>query len=113
MAATLSSRDADTGFAAQTTTLARQPANVDDLAMYNATGEAESWTTRTTANARTIALAVRDSLLKRWNDTTAWHTMRAPKRVRASRMHGSAADSIPPAGVLLQSRVSRTLSPSL
>ncbi|KAK1922468.1 carbohydrate phosphorylase-domain-containing protein [Papiliotrema laurentii] len=47
-----------------TTSLARQAANVDDLAAYQAT-----------------ALSVRDQLLKRWNETAGYHTARAPKRV--------------------------------
>jgi starch phosphorylase len=47
-----------------TTTLARQAANLDELAAYQAT-----------------ALSVRDQLLKRWNETTTYHTRSAPKRV--------------------------------
>ncbi|KAL7421344.1 Non-essential glycogen phosphorylase [Cryptotrichosporon argae] len=47
-----------------TNTLARQAINVDELAAYQAT-----------------ALSVRDQLIKRWNETTAYHTARAPKRV--------------------------------
>ncbi|ORX39038.1 carbohydrate phosphorylase-domain-containing protein [Kockovaella imperatae] len=47
-----------------TTTLARQAINVDTLAAYQAT-----------------ALSVRDQLLKRWNETTGYHTARAPKRI--------------------------------
>lgn len=47
-----------------TTTLARQAINLDDLAAYQAT-----------------ALSVKDRLIKRWNETTSYHTKRAPKRV--------------------------------
>ncbi|BEI91712.1 uncharacterized protein CcaverHIS019_0405320 [Cutaneotrichosporon cavernicola] len=47
-----------------TTTLARQAANLDELAAYQAT-----------------ALSVRDRLLKRWNETTTYHTRSAPKRI--------------------------------
>lgn len=47
-----------------TTTLARQASNIDELAAYQAT-----------------ALSVKDRLIKRWNETTSYHTKRAPKRV--------------------------------
>ncbi|WVO18296.1 hypothetical protein L204_106011 [Cryptococcus depauperatus] len=46
------------------TTLGRQAYNVDEVAAYQAT-----------------ALSVRDQLLKRWNETAAYHTAKAPKRV--------------------------------
>jgi starch phosphorylase len=47
-----------------TTSLARQAGNLDELAAYQAT-----------------ALSVRDQLIKRWNETTTYHTARAPKRI--------------------------------
>ncbi|WVQ81442.1 hypothetical protein IAT38_003566 [Cryptococcus sp. DSM 104549] len=46
------------------TSLARQPANIDEVGAYQAT-----------------ALSVRDQLLKRWNETAIYHTAKAPKRV--------------------------------
>ncbi|SGY79236.1 BQ5605_C008g05082 [Microbotryum silenes-dioicae] len=47
-----------------TTTLARAPFNVDDLALYQAT-----------------ALSVRDRLIAKWNATQLEHTQKKPKRV--------------------------------
>lgn len=47
-----------------TTTLARQPSNLEETAAYQA-----------------CALAVRDELIRRWNATTSYLTTRAPKRV--------------------------------
>lgn len=47
-----------------TTTLARQPSNIDELGAY-----------------RAIALSVRDELIRKWNKTTSYHTSKSPKRV--------------------------------
>ncbi|TYJ55309.1 hypothetical protein B9479_004032 [Cryptococcus floricola] len=46
------------------TSLGRQAYNVDEVAAYQAT-----------------ALSVKDQLLERWNNTAAYHTAKAPKRV--------------------------------
>ncbi|KAI5452290.1 Non-essential glycogen phosphorylase [Naganishia albida] len=45
------------------TTLARQAFNLDDAGAY-----------------RACAFAVRDELIRRWNETTSYHTAKAPKR---------------------------------
>lgn len=47
-----------------TTTLARQPSNLEETAAYQA-----------------CALAIRDELIRRWNATTSYLTTKAPKRV--------------------------------
>jgi starch phosphorylase len=47
----------------QSTTLARQAFNLDDAGAY-----------------RACAFSVRDELIRRWNDTTSYHTAKAPKR---------------------------------
>lgn len=49
--------------ARQSTTLARQAFNLDDAGAY-----------------RACAFAVRDELIRRWNETTSYHTSKAPKR---------------------------------
>ena len=60
--------------------LARAAFKVDDLDMYQVSGHSD-----TVLNLRyyrqATAMAIRDELLQKWNDTQTYHTMKAPKRV--------------------------------